>query len=184
VPWSGRAAIRNLEIGNPPGFKGAKALGVGSVEVKIQLSSLASDMIVVERVVVRDPEIVYEMGSGGSNLSRLQRNAQGATGSSESAPARSEGPAKSLLIKDLLVTGGEVGLSASALGGKAMRIPLPGVHLTNIGGKGRSPAAAVAEVFDAISSSAGKAVSGLGSQALNSAASSVMGTLGGLMKKK
>ncbi|MBI2384516.1 MAG: hypothetical protein HYV14_00725 [Elusimicrobia bacterium] len=183
TPWSGRGAIKGLVIGNPPGFKGAHALKVGSVEVKIKLSSLASDTVVVESVVVRDPEILYEVGGGGSNLSRLQRNAEAALPRSGGAPAKS-GPAKSLFIKDLLVTGGQVGLAASALGGKGATIALPGVRMSNLGGKGRSPAQAVSEVLAAISGAAAKAVSGLGAKALGDAASSVMEKLGGLLKGK
>src|SRR3989338_9175464 len=68
TPWSGRGAIKDLVIGNPPGFKGARAVSVGSVEVKLRLSSLADDTVVVDSVVVREPEIVYELGAGGSNL--------------------------------------------------------------------------------------------------------------------
>jgi hypothetical protein len=183
TPWSGRGSVTNLVIGNPPGYKGAHAVSVGSVEVKLELSSLASDTIVVESVVVRDPEIVYEVGSGGSNLSRLQKNAEGAKGKSASDPAESGG-GKSLFIKDLLVTGGQVGVSASALGSQSVKLPLPGVHLTNLGGKGRSPAEAASEVLSAISASAGKAVAGLGGKALNEAATQVMGRLGGLLKGK
>ena len=181
TPWSGRGAVHNLIIGNPPGFSGAHALSVGSVDVQIQLSSLAADMIVVESIVVREPEILYEMGNGGSNLSRLQRNAEGAKGQASSSPA-SSASGKSLLIKDLLVTGGQVGFSASALGQKGVKIPLPGVHLSNLGGKGRSPAQAVSQVLSEIAGSAGKAVSGLGAKALNQAAASILGQLGGLLK--
>lgn len=183
APWSGQGSISNLVIGNPPGFKGAHALSVGSVEVKIKLASLVTDTIVVESVVVREPEISYEMGSGGSNLSRLQRNAEGAKGKETAAPAQGGG-GKSLLIKDLLVTGGRVGLSASALGEQGVKIPLPGVHLSNIGGKGRTPAQAVSEVLSAIAGSAGKAASDLGAKAIGEAAASVLGKLGGLLKGK
>jgi len=183
TPWSGRGAITNLVIGNPPGFKGAHALKVGSVEVKIKLSSLATDTVVVESVVVQEPEVLYEMGGGGSNLSRLQRNAEAAMPASGAAPAKSA-PTKSLFIKDLRVSGGQVGLAASALGGQGATIALPAVQMRNLGGKGRSPAQAVSEVLGAISGSAGKAVSGLGAKALGDAASSVMGKLGGLLKGK
>lgn len=183
TPWSGRGSIKGLVVGNPPGFKSARALSVGSVDVKLKLSSLAGDTIVVESVVVRDPEIVYEVGGGGSNLSRLQRNAEGAMPRGGGAPAKG-GPSKSLLIKDLVVSGGQVGLAATALGGKDVKIPLPGIHLRDLGGKGRSPAQAVSEALSAISASAGKAVSGLGAKAISGTASSVMGTLGGLLKGK
>jgi hypothetical protein len=182
-PWSGRGAITALVIGNPPGFKGAHALSVGSVEVKISLSSLLTDTIRVESVVLRDPEIIYELGGGGSNLSRLQRNAEGVKDKDASAPAK-DGAGKSLFIKDLVVTGGKVGLSATVLGGQDVKIDLPGIHLTDLGGKGRSPARAVSEVLGAIAASSGKAASGLGTKALGDAAASVMGRLGGLLKGK
>lgn len=182
APWSGRGTIKDLVIGNPAGFKGAHALKVGSVAVRLKLSSLAGDTIVVESVDVREPEILYEMGAGGSNLSRLQRNAESAVG--KPADAEGKASAKSLIIKDLLVSGGQVGVSASALGKTGVTIPLPVVRLTNLGGKGRTPAQAVSEVLNAIAGTAGKAVSGLGTKALTDAASSVIGQLGGLFKEK
>ena len=37
----------------------------------------STSCVVVESVVVREPEILYELGSGGSNLARLQKNAEG-----------------------------------------------------------------------------------------------------------
>lgn len=183
APWSGRGAIRDLVVGNPPGFKGAHALKVGAIDVHLKLSSLASDLIVVEAMEVREPEILYELGSGGSNLSRLQKNAEGAVGKPASAPGKG-GSAKSLLIKDLKVNGGQIGVAASALGQKGVAIPLPGVHLSNIGGKGRAPAQAVSEVLTSIAGTAGKAVSGLGAKALSDAASSALGALGGLLRRK
>lgn len=184
APWSGHGTIKDLVIGNPPGFKGAHALKVGSVNVRIRLSSLASDTIVVESVDVREPEILYEMGASGSNLSRLQRNAESSVGKPAAAPEGKAAPAKSLIIKDLLVSGGQVGVSASALGKTGVTIPMPVVRLTNLGGKGRTPAQAVSEVLNAIAGTAGKAVSGLGAKALSEAASTAMSRLGGLFKEK
>lgn len=180
TPWSGRGAITNLVIGNPPGFKGARAFSVGSVELKLDLASLVRDTIVIESIVVRAPEIYFEAGGGGSNLSRLQRNAQGAQAK---GPA-SSGGGKSLFIKDLLVTGGQIGLSASVLDAQPVKIPLPSIQLSNLGGKGRSPAEAASEVLGAISSTAGRAVTGVGTKAISGAAAAVLGKLGGIFKGK
>lgn len=183
APWSGRGAIKDLVIGNPPGFKGAHALSARSVEVHLKLSSLAGDTIILESVVLREPEILFEAGGGGSNLSRLQRNAEsaGPRGKAAGGPAA---PAKALLIRDLVVTGGKVGLSASALGRDGVTFTLPDIHLTGLGGKGRSPAQAVSEALAAVSRSAGKAVSGAGAKALTGAASAALDSLGGLLKGK
>ncbi|UPT75493.1 MAG: hypothetical protein M0D55_07390 [Elusimicrobiota bacterium] len=177
APFSGVGTITNLEIGNPPGFKGPYALRVGSIEVKIKLATLARETVVVERVVIKEPRINYELGPGGSNLARLQKNAEGGKGK----PAASQG-GKSLEIGLLSVTGGQVGLSAAALG--SATVALPDVRLSNLGGKGRSPADAAAEVLSAISGGAAKAVSNLGGKALETAASEVLGRLGGMLKGK
>lgn len=175
APWSGRLTLTDFVVGNPPGFRGARALRVGLVDVRLKLSSLRSDTIVVESVTLREPEIDYELGGGGSNIARLQRNAEGARGR---APAAAPGkPSKSLLVKELVVTGGRVGV-------QGVKIDLPGVRLTNLGGKGRSPAQAVSETLAAVASSAGSAASGAGAKALGDAARTVLGNLGGMLGGK
>lgn len=185
APWSGKGSLRGLVIGNPPGFKSSHALKVGSVAVQVRLSSLTSDLIVVESVVIRDPEVILESGSGGTNLLRLQKNAEeSAARLGGSKTEASAGPAKSLLIKDVVVTGGSLGASVA---GKSLNLPLPGVHLTDVGGKGKTPGQAAAEVLGAITGSATKAVSAAASQVVGAATDAVKnaaGALGGLFKKK
>ena len=183
TPWSGRGSITNLVIGNPPGFKGAHAVAIGAIDIKIDLSSLVTDTIVVESLVVREPEVLYEMSGSGNNLSRLQKNAEGAKAPAKGGEAAAR-PGKSLLIKEFTVTGGQVGLSVSELGAQGVKLPLPGIRMSNLGGKGRTPAEAASQALGAIASSASQAAAGAGSKALNAAASSVMGKLGGLFKGK
>ncbi len=187
-PWSGRGVLRGLVIGNPEGFKSPRAIRVGAVEVSVKLSSLLTDTIVVERVAVRDPELTWELGQGSSNLARLQQNAQASAaklaGGTESAPAAAPAKGgKSLLIRDFSVTGGKVGLSATALGGEGLSAALPDVHLTNLGGPGRSPAEAASDAFRAIANSAQGAVAGAGSKALDAARGAAFNALSSLFKK-
>jgi uncharacterized protein involved in outer membrane biogenesis len=186
-PWSGRGTLRDLVIGNPEGFKSPRAVRVGAIEVTVKLSSLLTDTIVVESLAVREPELTWEIGQGGSNLTRLQENAQAAAakfggGSSPAAAAPSK-PGKSLLIMDFTVTGGKVGLSANAFGGEGLSAPLPDVHLTNLGGKGRSPAEAAAEAFRAITNSAQGAVAGIGSKAIDAVRGAAFSALSSFFKK-
>ena len=187
-PLSGEGTLRDLVIGNPPGFKSEHAIKVGSVDVAVKLSSLLTDTIVVRRVAVRGPELIWEIGQGGSNLTKLQSNAQESAeklgGGKSAAPA--EAPAKkgkSLLIEDFSVTGGQVGLSATALGGRGLNAPLPDVHLTNLGGKGRSPAEVASQAFKAITNSAQGAVSNIGGKAIDAAKSAAATALGSFFKK-
>ncbi|MBI5247718.1 MAG: hypothetical protein HY923_11120 [Elusimicrobia bacterium] len=179
TPWSGRGSISNLVIGNPPGFKGPYSVRVGSVDIRIKLASLVTDEIVVESVIVREPEIFYELGPGGSNLARLQRNAEGKQG----APSAESG-GKSLFIRRLSITGGQIGLAASAVGGSTVKVVLPPVQMDNLGGKGRSPSQAVSQALGALTNTAGRAVTGIGTKAISGAANEVLGRLGGLLKRK
>jgi uncharacterized protein involved in outer membrane biogenesis len=184
-PFSGRGTLRGLVIGNPDGFKGPHAVRVGSVEIALKVSSLLTDTIVVERVVVSRPEIVWELGPGGaSNLTRLQKNAEAsAAGYDGGAAAPADKPGKSLLIQDLQITGGAVGLSATAFGGAALNAPLPDVRLTNLGGRGRSPADVAAEALRAVTASAQRGVSNIGSKTLDAAASAARSALESLFRK-
>jgi len=187
-PFSGRGTLRSLVIGNPDGFKSPHALSVGSVEVEVKLSSLLTDTIVVDRVAVREPELIWEIGQGSSNISKLQRNAQNAAAQyggsgAASAPAEPAKKGKSLLIRDFSVTGGKVGLSATAFGAQGLSAPLPDVHLTNLGGKGRSPAQVASEAFAAITASAQGAVSNLGGKALDAARGVALKALGQLFNR-
>ena len=189
-PWSGTGTLRGLVIGNPDGFQSPHAVSVGSVEIEVKLSSLLTDTIVVERVAVREPELIWEIGQGSSNISRLQKNAQEAAvryGGEGSQGARSmSDPAKkgkSLLIRDFSVTGGKVGLSATALGSQGLSAALPDLHLTNLGGPGRSPAEVAAQAFDAITASAQGAVSNIGGKAIDQARGAVMKALGSFLKR-
>ena len=186
-PWSGRATLRGLVIGNPEGFKTPHAVRVGLVDAKVRLSSLFSDTVVVESVEVRDPELVWEVGNGGSNLTRLQRNAEESAaklggGGPKAAPAAPAKKGKSLLIERFDVTGGKVGLSATAFGGQGLTAPLPEVHLKDLGGKGKSPAEAAAQAFRAVTGAAQGAVANIGSKAVDAAASALGGLLKGLKR--
>jgi len=186
-PWSGRAALRDLVIGNPPGCKTPHAARVGLVEVRVRLASLLDDTIVVESVDVREPELVWEIGPGGSNFQRLQRNAaeSAAKLGGGSAPAGKAAPAKkgkSLLVERLDVVGGKVGLSATALGGSGLSAPLPDVHLKDLGGPGRPPAEVASQALGAVTASAQRAVSNVGGKALDEAAKAATSALGSLFK--
>ena len=172
APWSGTAVVRKLAIGNPPGFKGAKAFRVAAVEVKLDMTTIFSDTVVAESVVVREPQLFYEVAQGGSNLSRLQARAEASAARYAGTPAPRGAPGKkrSLLIRKLEITGGRVGLSATVLGAQGLTAPLPDVHLTNVGGPGKTAAETAAEALRAVTGSAQKALANVPGRALDAAA--------------
>jgi len=134
---SGSGRLKGLFVGNPRGIKTESAMQVGSVRVGVAPGSVFSDKIHVREVNVEAPEITFEGGLKGNNLSKLLDNVQAATGGSEKSGAapQSKAASRKLQVDDLLIRGGKINLSVdlSVLGGKSATVPLPEIHLTGLG---------------------------------------------------
>src|SRR2546429_5536298 len=134
---SGSGRLKGLLVGNPEGFKTASAIKVGAVSLGVAPRSVFSDKVHVKEVRVESPEITFEGGLKGNNLSRLLDNVQAATGGSEkTSPASpSKAASKKLQVDDFVISGGKINLSVdlSVLGGGSATVSLPEIHLTNLG---------------------------------------------------
>ncbi|MBM3875376.1 MAG: hypothetical protein FJ386_01470 [Verrucomicrobia bacterium] len=165
-PMSGSGKLTGLVIGNPEGFKTPHAIAVGEVEVTVKPGSIFSDKIVVQKVNVVAPDITLEGGGKGSNLGKILENVQAATASEKSEP--SSKPGKKLQVDEFRVTGGKINLSLTLLGGKSLTVPLPDIHLQNLGqgADGITPAELTEKMFSAVFTgtieAAGQAVAKLG----------------------
>lgn len=179
----GQAAIRGLTVGNPSGFQTDFALKLGEVSVKVDPSTVTSDVIVIKEVVIAAPEVTYEFGSGGSNIGTIQKNVEKAaggasSGGSSSGGGDSEGP--KLVIENVYVRDGKVNVSADFLKGQTTGASLPNIHLKDIGkegGKnsGASPAEVAQMLIAAISKAATGAVGNLNVGAIKDALGKELG---------
>lgn len=186
MPFSGSGKLKGFFMGNPQGFKTPSAIEVGAMEVKVNLSSLKTDQIVVEKVVVRAPVITFEGNLSGSNLKKIMQNVEAATGSGQDG-----GTSKKIQIKDLIITGGKINFSFTGLGGRTVSAPLPDIHLTNIGtdDKGATVAQATQQILGAVVSNVDKIAARmiqeagkLGKEAINSAGEQVDKAAQGIKK--
>lgn len=172
---SGEGELRGLFVGNPEGFKTPHAFKLGSVAVKVDKSSLTSDRIIVNSIVIDSPDIIYERSGKLSNLDALVANVEDAVGTQGKAEQsrtqsgeQSPGGAQKLQIDDFVLQNAKVTLSMPVLGGKGMTVSLPDIHLQDIGseGDGMTPAETVqtimAELNRSISRSAQKAIGSIG----------------------
>jgi hypothetical protein len=163
---SGSGSINGLVVGNPEGYKTPHAISVGKASLSLSPGSLLSDKIVVYSVRVESPEIIYELGSGGNNLRQILANVEAAAGGgTEAAPAETEAeaaPGKKIQVNDFVITGAMVKLSATMLGGAAAPIPLPDIHLTNLGTgtDGITAADLTKRVMQEVTQAVAKAVAG------------------------
>jgi hypothetical protein len=140
---TGSASVKGLVVGNPEGFKAPDAINIGLAKVGVNPFSILSDKIVVRSIRVESPEITFEGGLGGNNLSKIMDNVNGVAkaGGPPSANTNTtarpgEKPAKKIEVDDFLITGAKVHGTLILFSGKEVTIPsmtLPDIHLTNLG---------------------------------------------------
>src|SRR5208282_5195100 len=171
---TGEGGLLGLSVGNPKGFATPHAITVGEITLKIDTGT-GSGPIVIKEIDINKPQVTYEVGnSGGSNLDAIQKNTQAYAGGGSNAPTSGGGQERKLIINDLYVRDGQIGVSATALQGKALNAPLPTIHLTNIGksSNGATAGEVANDVLGAIISEAAKTGS---NQLMQSLGSSVTG---------
>lgn len=134
-PFSGSGQLTGLFIGNPEGYKTPSAIKMGDIKVAVNIGSVTSDVIEINSVEIIAPEITMEGSLKGSNLTKILANVQAFAGpadKSEKAPA-DDGSGKKFKVKDIVIDGGKVNVSLTVMGGKSVTVPLPKIHLQNIG---------------------------------------------------
>ena len=143
-PFSGKAQLTGLFVGNPQGWKTESAIKVGDVKVALDVRSALSDVVTVESILIEGPEITYEGGLGGSNIGKILENIEAFAGGGGEKPAAesSSASSKKFKVKDIQIRGARVHLSTAGLGGKAMTVPLADMRLQNIGTDGSGVTAA------------------------------------------
>jgi uncharacterized protein involved in outer membrane biogenesis len=166
-PFSGNGELKGLVIGNPEGFKTPSAIQLGSLKISLDPGSVLSDKMVIHSISIEGPEITYEAGLKGSNIGKLLENMEGEKPAEqkpeEQEPAeKPETPGKKVVIEDFVLSGGRIHLSAALMQGKAMTVPLPTVHLTDIGKEkgGASVREVVSRVMRAVADAVTGAVAG------------------------
>lgn len=124
----GRGVIRGLTIGNPPGFKTPHALKAGEVELVVEPASIAEAVVVIRKIAVMAPDVVYEKGDGGTNFDAIQKNVAAYLG-----PSKSQEGGKKLIVEEFAVRNAKAEASAAFMDGKTVAVPLPDIVMRNIG---------------------------------------------------
>ena len=126
----GQSVIRDLEIGNPAGFKTSYALKVAKIDVVVDMSTLTTDVVVIRKIVIATPNVIYEKGEAMTNFDALQKNITDYLG-----PAKSEmnTGGKKFIVDQLIISNAKAEASAPILAGKTVAVPLPDIVLNDIG---------------------------------------------------
>ena len=142
----GSGAISGLTVGNPQGFAAAQAFSLGEIATQIDLKSLSEDVTVIEHIIVRAPEVFFELNeAGNNNLEKLNKNlSSGTSAKSGSSPSKSSGSEPKLIIRKLLFEGGSIHAKVVPLN-KDYDLKLPKIEMTNLGGENGATPAEIAD---------------------------------------
>jgi uncharacterized protein involved in outer membrane biogenesis len=155
---SGKGEIRGLVMGNPEGFKSESSIKMGQASVQIRPFSLFSDKIVVKSVNIQAPDITFEGGLTGNNLTKILANVEAATGEQKAA--------KKIQVDELVLRDGKLHVSLNLPGFKATTVNLPNIELKDLGtgSDGITPAELTKRILQAVLANATKVVTTLASE--------------------
>jgi len=164
-PADGTAALRGLVVGNPKGYQTDHALSLGEISMTLDIGSLTRDVILIKQISIIKPEVTYEYASGGSNLDAIQRHVDNyvAEKTGGKGGPKDKGPGKKLIIDHVYIKDAKASVSAEILKGKAISVPLPDLHLRDIGRKsnGATAGETAKQVLGAITQSVTQATDSL-----------------------
>ncbi len=161
----GQAVIRNLHLGNPAGFKTPYALEVGEIDLVIDMASLTQDVLVIRKILIKSPDVIYEKGEAMTNFDALQKNIAAhlaAADSGQKAKTKSgDQSGKKLIIEELSLLNVKAEASAPILQGKTLSVDLPDITMRNLGKNkgGLLPGELGQEIVQALKSKLSHAIS-------------------------
>lgn len=146
----GQGSLHRLTIGNPNGFKTPHALRVERVDVEVDIATLAQEVVIVRRINIVAPDVIYERGETQTNFDAIAQHITRAL-SSGSKDGKAQ-PGKKLIVKQLTVRDAQARASAVFMQGKTVAIALPDITLKDLGAArgGISPGELGAEITNAL----------------------------------
>lgn len=155
---TGSAKVKGLSIGNPRGYKTPHSIAAGAIAVGLNPMSVFSSKVVIRSIRVESPNITFEGGLEGNNLSQILDNVNSTgkeAGTLSTNVAETPKQEKKFEVDDLDISGAKVQVIINGIGmAQPQVIPLPDIHLTDLGkdGDGITAADLTRRVLSAISS--------------------------------
>lgn len=128
----GTAIVQGLVVGNPEGFKTPYALKVGKIEVELSVSSITGNVVLIKKILVDSPDVIYEKAHGTTNFDVIQKHIAGSSGSS-SGGSNESNSGKKLIVEEIAIRGAKAQASAPFMSGKTLLVDLPNITIRNIG---------------------------------------------------
>jgi len=158
----GSSVIKGLSVANPAGFEAKYAFSLGEIANKINIESLSNEVIVIDNITIRAPQVHFEMNQQRqTNLNELKKNLLGTapastrkkqtkTQSKEQTKTQSKEPR--FILKRVHFSKGKIFAKVVPLNNKEYQLKLPEILLRNLGGsKGATVAQLSHEILSVLS---------------------------------
>jgi len=129
-PLAGSGTLSGFTVGNPAGWSDGNALSLGTMHLDLKPTSVFSDVIVINELVIDQPEFNYETRLISSNIGDLLANIEKYLGAGEKEIGKDTGPSKKFIVKKLRLTNGK---ATVGVGVAALPVPLPEIRLDDVG---------------------------------------------------
>ena len=161
-----RASLTQLLIKNPEGYETAYAFSFPNIQIEVDRSSVLTETIIVEEVLIVGPDITFEGSLSGSNLSDILDNVKRNTRSrsddeaEEKEGTHEEASERDVHVKKVSVKDAKITLSLFGGPSETIQVPLPDFELRDIGNPsgGTSLQQVSAKIFEAMYAAIIKAV--------------------------
>jgi hypothetical protein len=139
-PFSGKGTLKGLTVGNPVGWTTPRAFYLREISIDMEPGSLTKDHIVINSIVINEPEITFETKITTSNLQDLLKNIQRSSGSTDApqtpgeeskpAPSAEKGKELKIEVKSFRLQNAKVIVAGA---GTNVPVEIPAIILENLG---------------------------------------------------
>lgn len=161
-PLTGRAGLSRMTIGNPPGFDGQHCFRVETMALSTRWSTLFSDTVVLDEILVDAPELFVEVNTSGTNLGALKARMDRKLGRDREPSAGAAG--RRYLVKLMTIRGCKVHVAQPLGVAQLSPIVLPDLTVRDLGYDSRDGATMmqlVARLLDELAAAVGRNAAGL-----------------------
>ncbi len=147
-PWSGRASLEDLEIGNPEGFATPHAVRIRQIDLVLDLDRSEEKLLVIKELILDGLEVNAESSASGSNLARIIENIRQSPPATAAAPNAQ--PDVKFLAEQVFIRGIRVTASSSSA------VTVPDQQLSALGAEtgGITPAQLTAAILEKVNAEA------------------------------
>jgi len=143
--FKGIGTIKRVVLPNPKKYKANSLFSLNEVTLDINLASLTTDIIIIDKIVIDSPEAVVEFTKTGTSnvqdiLYIINENLPASSADNMPEPTTSDKAETVIKVKQFILAGVSLSVDLTELGNKVHKKTLTDISLVNIGGDAGLPA--------------------------------------------